>query len=188
MIYLCGYLGIGSLLLTALYTYHKICRTHETNSFHDILEATNPDRDKISYKILNNVVPPLLALCIWPLTIFMIIQDCFQSKDDDGSFDPPVFAVKPENLTIHMTRSEIELKEVIVDPLAAVPALPFGHLNGKWEKFIASQSAVDEVWAFKADWETPWGGKELRHGYVLVRDGAPILHFLTKRKNLSDEE
>lgn len=188
MIFLTSYLGAGFIILILLHTTHKIRHKDQSKSFHDILESTNPDRDKLSFKFLSHIAVPLLVLCIWPLAIFMIIQDYFQSKDDDGSFDPPVFAVKPEHLTIHMTRSEIELKEVIFDPLAAVPALPFGHLNGKWEQFIASQSAVDEVWAFKADWETPWGGKELRHGYVLVRDGAPRLHFLTKRKTLSDDE
>jgi hypothetical protein len=188
MAYIIWYLGIGIILLTTLFINQKIRRSYEPRSFHDILESTNPDRDKLSFKFLSHIAVPLLVLSIWPLAIFMIIQDYFQSKDDDGSFEPPVFAVKPEHLTTHMTRRDIELQEIIVDPLEAVPALPFGHLNSKWEKFIAAQLAVDEVWAFTADWETSWGGKELRQGYVLVRDGAPILHFLTKRQNLSDEK
>ena len=188
MIYLSWYLGIGFVVLTALYINHKIRSKHEPRSFHDILESTNPDRDKLSYKILNNVAVPLLALCIWPLAIFMIIQDYYQTNENELRDDPPLFSVKPEDLTERLTISEIERRETYLDPLIAVPKLPFGHFNERWRSFISSQSADDEVWAFTANWETEWGGKELRKGYVFVRDGALRAHFLSVRKNLSDED
>ncbi len=188
MIYLSWYLGIGFVVLTALYINHKIRSKHEPRSFHDILESTNPDRDKLSYKILNNVAVPLLALCIWPLAIFMIIQDYYQTNENELRDDPPLFSVKPEDLTERLTISEIERRETYLDPLIAVPKLPFGHFNERWRDFMSSESADDELWAFTSNWETEWGGKELRKGYVSVRSGVPGAHFLSVRKNLSDDD
>jgi hypothetical protein len=186
--YAAWYLGIGFIVLTALYINHKIRRTYEPTSFHDILEATDPDRDKVSYKLLNYVAAPLLGLCIWPLAIFMIVQDYFQVSDSSLDDDPPLFSVKPEHLTERLTINEIERRETYLDPLIAVPALPFGHLNQRWKDFTSSHSADDELWAFTSTWETDWGGKELRKGYVSVRSGVPGAHFLSVRKNLSDDD
>lgn len=188
MTYLAWYLGIGFIVLTALYINHKIRKKYEPTSFHDILEATDPDRGKVSYKLLNYVAAPLIGLCIWPLAIFMIVQDYFQTDDHEIGDDPPLFSVKAEHLTEKLTISEIEQRELYLDPMLAVPALPFGHLNRSWKDFIAPQSADDELWAFTADWQTAWGGKELRKGYVFVGNGEPGAHFLSVRKNLSDED
>ena len=63
----------------------------------------------------------------------------------------------------------------------------FGHLNQRWKDFTSSHSADDELWAFTANWETDWGGKELRKGYVFVRNSALGAHFLTTRTTLSAE-
>jgi hypothetical protein len=186
--YAAWYLGIGFIVLTVLYINHKIRRTYEPTSFHDILEATDPDRDKVSYKLLNYVAAPLLGLCIWPLAIFMIVQDYFQVSNTSLDDDPTLFSVKAQHLTERLAITEIERRETYLDPMLAVPALPFGHLNQSWRDFIASQSTDDELWAFTADWETTWGGKEMRRGYVFVRDGKPGAYYLSSRKILSDED
>lgn len=188
MIYLAWYLGIGFVVLTALYINHKIRRKYEPISFHDILEATDPDRDKVSYKLLNYVAAPLLGLCIWPLAIFMIVQDYFHTNDHELGDAPALFSVKAAHLTEKLTVSEIERREMYLDPMLAVPALPFGHLNKSWKDFIASQPTGYELWAFTADWQTAWDGKELRKGYVFVRNGEPGTHYLTIRKLLSVED
>jgi hypothetical protein len=70
MTYLSWYLGIGIVVLTKLFINHKIRRRCEPRSFHDMLEATNPDHDRIFHKILNGVVIPLLVICVWPLVFF----------------------------------------------------------------------------------------------------------------------
>ena len=89
MKYLFWYFGIGLVVLTALFINHRIGKKYEPTSFHDILAATDPDRDKLSYKFLNYVAAPVLGLCIWPLAIFMIIQDYFQIDSDKLSHDAP---------------------------------------------------------------------------------------------------
>ena len=123
MIYVQWYLGVGIVVLAALFINHKIIRKYEPTSFHDILAATDPDRHKLSYKILNNVAVPLLGLCIWPLAIYLIIQDYFQIPRNELRDDPPLFSVKPEDLTERLTINEIERRETYLDPLLAVPAL-----------------------------------------------------------------
>jgi hypothetical protein len=188
VIYVLWYLGVGIVVLAALFINHNIIRKYEPTSFHDILAATDPDRQKLSYKILNNVAVPLLGLCIWPLAIYLIIQDYFQIPRNELRDDPQLFSVKPADLTERLTINEIERRETYLDPLLAVPALPFGHLNQRWKDFTSSHSADDELWAFTANWETDWGGKELRKGYVSVRSGVPGAHFLSVRKNLSDDD
>jgi hypothetical protein len=186
VIYLSWYLGVGIVVLTALYVTHKIRSKHEPRSFHDILESTNPDRDKLSYKIFNNVAVPLLALCIWPLAFFLMIQEHFQAKNNDYLQELPVFSVKREYLTIQTAKDDIELQEMIFDPLDATPALPFGHLNEKWEKFISSAPEGCQIWTFEAKWEPAWGGAEFRKGYVCVENEVPGAYFLAVRKRLSD--
>lgn len=82
---------------------------------------------------------------------------------------------------------EIEARELVEDPLGAVPNLPFGHLNATWLRFLEGRSDSDELWSFTASWQTIWDQKELRSGYVLVQNGIPGAHFLTFCKELQEE-
>ena len=58
----------------------------------------------------------------------------------------------------------------MVDPLSAVPDLPFGHA---WQKLVSQLEEHDTIWMLEAIW-TPWyGGKELIAGYAVKRgDGV----------------
>jgi hypothetical protein len=116
----------------------------------------------------------------------MMIQEHFRLGNNDILNESPGFAVKPEHLTTQVTKGGIELQEMISDPLDALPALPFGHLNEKWEQFISSTPEGCEIWTFEVKWEPAWGGAELRNGYVCVENALPGAHFLTVRKRLTD--
>ena len=59
MIYLYGYLGIGIAVLAVVYGAHRLTKEKESESLRELLEAVNPDRKKLSYRILNNVVAPI---------------------------------------------------------------------------------------------------------------------------------
>ena len=82
---------------------------------------------------------------------------------------------------------EVEKREVVIDPLRAAPEMPFGHLNAAWREFLKGHSDSGELWSFSARWQTTWGQKELRSGYVLVENGSPGAHFLTVWKDLPDD-
>lgn len=191
MIYLYWYLGIGVSVLVVVFGAHRLTKKDDPKSLSDLLDAVNPDRAKLSYRILNNVVVPALAavavVVLWPAAFYMKGKEVFGKKSKSAREEKREFGVQRGHLQEHLTVAQIEAREVVTDPLGAVPDLPFGHLNAAWKAFISSAGAEDELWSFKAPWQTTWGRKEVRSGYVIVRSGAPAAHFLTMRREIEDE-
>lgn len=191
MIYLYWYLGIGTLTLVFIYIAHKWSSRSESEGVRDFLDAMNPDRKKISYRIINNYLVPVLAavlvLFIWPIVIYMKIKDMYD-KGSGGGYEEKVFKVLRTDLTDQKTIEQIESLEIVVDPLAAVSALPFGHLNKCWVDLIAQMLPGDELWSFKTTWDGNWGRKEICSGYTIVREGVPEAYILTARIPVKKED
>ena len=61
MNYLYGWLGAGALTLVVVLGAHLMSAERKSESIQDILEAINPERRKLSYRVLNDVVAPALA-------------------------------------------------------------------------------------------------------------------------------
>lgn len=183
MIYLYWYLGIGVAVLVVVFGAHRLTKKDEPESLRDLLDAVNPDRKKLSYRILNNVVAPVLAavavVVVWPAAVYMKAKDIFGKKSETALDEEREFAVERSHLQERLTIPQIEARELVTDPLGAVPDLPFGHLNAAWKTFIGTAGVSDEVWSFTAPWQATWGRKEVRAGYVIVRDGVPGANFLT---------
>lgn len=191
MIYLYWYLGIGIAVLAVVYGAHRLTKEKESESLHELLEAANPDRRKLSYRILNNAVAPVLAailvIAVWPVAVYMKAKEPFKRKGGAEVEEEREFAVERQHLQERLTVQEVEKREVVTDPLHAVPDLPFGHLHGAWKEFLNGHTEGGELWSFSARWQTAWGRKELRSGYVLVQNGSPGAHFLTVWKDLPDD-
>ena len=191
MIYLYWYIGVGVAVLAVVYGAHRLTKEKESESLRDLLDTVNPDRKKLSYRILNNVVAPVLAailvVAVWPVAVYMKAKEMLQKKDGTEIEKEREFAVERQHLQERLTVQEVERREVVTDPLKAVPELPFGHLNAAWQEFLNGHVDGGELWSFSARWQTTWGRKELRSGYVVVRDGAPCAHLLTVWKNILDD-
>jgi hypothetical protein len=191
VIYVYWYLGIGVAVLAVVYGAHQLTKEKESESLRELLEAVNPDRKKLSYRILNNLVAPVLAailvVAVWPVAVYMKVKEMLKKKDGAGVEEEREFAVERQHLLERLTVQEVEKREVVTDPLKAAPELPFGHLNGAWKQFLDGQPEGGELWSFSARWQTTWGRKELRSGYVMVQNGAPGAHFLTVWKDLPEE-
>lgn len=191
MIYLYWYLGIGVVVLAVVYGAHHLTKEKESDSLRELLESVNPDRKKLSYRILNNFVAPVLAAilvaAVWPVAVYMKVKEMLLKRESYVSPDEREFAVERDHLLERLTEQEIERREVVADPLKAAPELPFGHLNAAWLEFLKGRAEGTELWSFSARWQTTWGRKELRCGYVVVQDGAPGTHFLTVWKDMPDE-
>ena len=191
MIYLYWYLGIGAAVLAVVFGVHRLTKKAEPESLHDLLDAVNPDRKKVSYRILNNVVAPVLAavavVVVWPAALYMKGKEIFGKKSVSALDEEREFAVERSHLQERLTVLQIEAREVVTDPLGAVPDLPFGHLNAAWKTFAEGVGADDELWSFTAPWQTTWGRREIRTGYVVVRGGVPAAHFLSMWKEIEDE-
>jgi hypothetical protein len=93
-----------------------------------------------------------------------------------------VFKVQRQHLLERLTVAQIEAREMVEDPLQAVPALPFGHLNAAWCDLVAGLAPGDECWSFSAQWSGDWRGPELRTGYVVWRRRKAVGHILTMVK------
>ena len=191
MIYLYWYLGIGAAVLAVVFGAHRLTKKDEPESLHDLLDAVNPDRKKLSYRILNNVVAPVLAavavVVVWPAALYMKGKEIFGKKSVSALDEEREFAVERSHLQKRLTVLQIEARELVTDPLGAVPDLPFGHLNAAWKTFAEGVGADDELWSFTAPWQTTWGRREVRTGYVVVRGGVPAAHFLSMWKEIEDE-
>ena len=169
MIYLYCYLGIGVAVLAVIYGAHRLKKDKESESLHEMLEALNPDREKLSYRILKNIVAPVLTATLvvaaWPVAAYMNVRMMLKKKAASVVEKEREFAVEPQHLLERLTVQEIETREVVTDPLMAAPELPFGHLNAVWQEFLHGKADGDEVWSFSARWQTTWGRNELRSGY-----------------------
>jgi hypothetical protein len=100
-------------------------------------------------------------------------------------FEKPEFKITREDLLAEMSLSEIEEREMVLDPMRAAPCLPFGHLNPAWKKFLEDVQPSDVYWSFSAQF-TPWRWTELRQGYVVVR-GEEIGPYFIAVKTCLDE-
>lgn len=191
MIYLYWYLGIGVAVLAVVFGAHRLTKKDESESLRDLLDAVNPDRKKLSYRILNNWVVPVLAavavVVAWPAALYMKGKEILGKKSESALEEEREFAVERGHLHERLTVAQIEAREVVTDPLGAVPHLPFGHLHAAWKTFVGSVGEDDELWSFTALWQTTWGRKEIRTGYVVVRRGSPAKHFLTMSTEVEDD-
>ncbi len=140
-------------------------------------------------------LPPLrvwiLFIAVWPVVLYLFTKVWLAAKsepstksgDDSLSWleeQAHEYILTPEDLRERLTVGEIETREMISDPLSAVPDLPFGHLNVVWRRFLNDHVESDELWSFSTLQES----RELRTGYAKVRSGKPISHFVANRKLL----
>jgi hypothetical protein len=100
----------------------------------------NPDRKKLSYRILNNVVAPVLAavavVVVWPVALYMKGKEIFEKGSVSALEEEREFAVERSHLHEASDCSADRGSRAVTDPLGAVPNLPFGHLNAAWKTFI----------------------------------------------------
>ena len=195
MIYLYGYLGVGVAVLVIIFGVDRLTKEPASKSLREIFDAVNPKRKKLAYRILNQFVAPTIAavaVVIWPVAVYMRGKKMLSKQEASVPGAPAPqeereFAVTRAHLHESLTVPQIEARAAVADPLGAVPKLPFGHLNAAWKIFIAGVAADEEIWSFTALWQTPWGRKEIRAGYVVVRGGVPANHFVTLWKDLEDD-
>jgi hypothetical protein len=194
MNYLYAWLGAGALTLVFILGAHLLSPQQKSAFVHDLLESANPERRKLSYRVLSNLVVPALAgiliVIAWPVALYMKLKDWIRSNDERESGDNPDkrFSVLKSYLKERLSLQEIERREMVTDPLHAVPALPFGHLHSTWCAFTQDLTPDSELWSFSTTWENGWGIKEWIEGYVVVCDGIPGTFLLTVRSRLDSKE
>lgn len=191
MIYLYWYLGIGAIILALIVVIHRVTQKKDDNSLRDIMASLRPERKKLWFRLLDEVIGPalvgLLVVPFWPVIVFLKIKQLIVGEPKMPSFEEPEFVVTHEDLLTKISITDIEEREVVVDPMGAAPHVPFGHLNPAWKRFLGEVEPSDAIWTFAARW-TRWGRTELRQGYVVVRGDEIGSHFMTIWKDLDEDE
>jgi hypothetical protein len=127
---------------------------------------------------LGTVGPPILVVLgvfAWPALVVAKVYDILAGRSRQKQ---EVFTVGRRDLIRQMTVQEIESVERVVDPMGAVPPVPFGFLNPVWQRFIAGIHPSDTIWSFSAHRMYGWRN-ECRVGYVLKSGRRVGAHFLT---------
>ena len=190
MIYLYAYIIVGVVVLIGVYTHHRLTSKSESKTLSEILDATNPDRKKLHYQILNNYVAPLIAALLmvvaWPSIPILKFMDVRKEKQRKKSQDEAIFRIKLSDLQEALSIEQIEVREIVKDPLGAVPNEPFGHFSRSWKKFVNEVQAFDEIHSFETVWKNEWNQAKKVTGYVILRNHQIGNHFITKSKRLSD--
>lgn len=193
MIYLYCYLGVGIVAL--IITMGALTKNGAWASFRKDLNAVNPDRRRISNRVIFDVAAPVLGaflatvtiVVFWPVALYTRMRHGFSPRSEVVAKPYRNFAVEPHHLLERLSEEEIGSREVVTDPLGGVPPMPFGHLHSAWRTFLEGRSYRDEIWSFAALWQRAWNHTELRTGYALVRRGIPGTFFVTMRKEMPNE-
>jgi hypothetical protein len=125
--------------------------------------------------IFRNILIYSLFVLLWPIIFIMILYSLYDNfRFSKNSVSLEKYKLQHTDLKERITRCEVELRELVFDPLNAAPSIPFGFLNSVWLEFCRSLEAQDELWTFDLIWESPWGAKIRYAGYAAVRNNAII--------------
>jgi len=174
MIYFYIYIAIGLVIVCGIYLQHIDAGK----------EWAQPNRSGVIYLYYFRVIKPIVGICVvvslWPLLPIVFLWSTFIEsyyKEQVEASPPPQprsREVNKEELIERLTVAEIEMRELVSDPMGAVQNVPFGHCNAPWKIFKATILPEDEVWSFAIQTEV------MKKGYAIVRDGVVASHILTE--------
>lgn len=144
-----------------------------------------PNRAWLRRLAVETLTRMFFCMTIWPLFFVALM---FQSVHERFSFDrhaDHVFAVRTHHLGERLSIAEIESREMVFDPLNAVPPLPFGFLHAAWLAFATNVGPKAVIHAFRAQ-QPSYGKTVLRAGYVIVTGKRRGAFFLTICKTMDD--
>ncbi|MBA6390463.1 hypothetical protein H4J38_06660 [Colwellia sp. BRX10-3] len=153
MIYLISYLSIGFIYSLGASLYNNFFKK----------KVTSVDQISTGYLILGFIVGSF----IWPFMAYFHVNSYL-----NPSFQPEVFSIKQKDLIEAMSVLDVEVKEIVYDPLNAVQQVPFGHLNSTWEEFKANYSP-STLWSFKSEYKD-YSGVVIKEGYAKLEDDGTI--------------
>ncbi len=182
MTYVYWYLGIGALSFAVIFITQQLKKSPD-NTHNNLWPSANPFSDnggwELLHKVMNLILIFIVVMVIWPIIIYWEAGAIINARKVKEVIPPREFAVTRDHLLKHWSVGEIEMSELVSDPLEAVPRLPFGHLNPAWEIFKESLQDEDQLWSFSAPWESAWRSNEVRSGYVVLRGEVIGPYFLT---------
>ncbi len=209
-LYAAIYFGVGLAVCLVVVTAHLVGKRKESKFSRDIMKALNPKREAFLYRVLEDFIVPTLAFflvwLVWPVVFFLKIKDALKKKalaaeaeaeldlrltsnsnsnSNSNPQDPEelAFILNDFELTRQVTIEEVERTNLIQDPMEAVPNIPFGHCNARWETLKASLQDNETLWEFEST-RSELKGVKAMWGYAVKRDGK-VDRFMTSGWKLS---
>jgi hypothetical protein len=185
MFYVVAYLGVGVLVLIGIGIDNFVRRSRETSEWGELAdEIRRAGQSRVQVLLERDLLPVIAGVGIvgaWPVALVFAVRFYrnrqADTEEDLGAFERKSFTVERRHLLDSFTVQDIENQEIINDPLNAVPAKAFGHLNPAWLEFRSRVKPTDRIWSFQAEWGEFGRMTEVRSGYALVRDDSVVSHF-----------
>lgn len=184
------YFATGFILLAGLSAYRRWRPSDEPRN---VFELGNEQPTSLKMRLANVVLIPLAIVFffipLWPLILsieFHFPWHKFKFWTDKAARSVPwtltdedvEFKVTKADLLQKLSLAGIEANERVLDPLQAVPDLPFGHLNKVWQAYVNGLEQESELWSFRGRWKTQYRDWQMQ-GYVAIQGEEIGKHFLT---------
>jgi hypothetical protein len=185
MIWLALYLAAGAIVLVMAWGLHWLAEWRRGRARSGRPGPSRAAPGRLRHRIQSELVVPAIAslgmVLAWPLVAGIFVRSWLPRTAPVAPKAEPAFAVAAGDLLEPLSIQDIESREVVSDPLGAVPDLPFGHLHPAWRRFLDGQAPSDRLWRFRTAWP-PYGTPTVHLGYARVRDGAVVAHILLERR------
>lgn len=182
-LYAAFYLGAGMVTLAIGIAANWPHRRRDPESLVSIMERMCPRNESLWYRFRAELLAPLLAgtamVLLWPIVPLMKLQQEWIRRRNARLQGKDRYRIERKHLHERMTLEEVERREMVSDPLGAVPSLPFGHLHPVWAQIKANLKPRDQLWYFSGVWPGRWFNDESREGYVVRRWGRNRQYILT---------
>ena len=190
------YMAIGAIVLVCLSVYRKLRGSVRVSWS----IGKPPEKKTWTSRTADFFLIPLgivfIFVPLWPLILSIELHFPWHklkfwtskaARDEPWSLsgDEPEFSVRKEDLIEKLSRELVEEREVVRDPLGAVPALPFGHLNAAWTNFIEKIEPDCELWLFRRHWVTQYRNNVFE-GYVTLQTDKIGPHFVSGERLLRE--
>jgi len=164
MPFIMSYIGIGIVVLISMLIEHHFFNHEESidiimRQYQKSMSIRQIWQDRLIEYLLIPILVVLLAITCWPVAMYTKYKELKNERNE-----PEEFSVRKQDLVEKMTIIEIENKEMVEDPLAAVPSKPFGFLNQAWQNLITQLQQEDTIWSFKREWINDWGVLNIMKG------------------------
>jgi len=149
-----------------------------------LLLMTNYDdlRHDFSFEnLVAFVLAVIILLTLWPFLAFYLIYDSVVRRLRVRP--KPAFKILRRELGQALSIEAVEANERVEDPLGAVPALPFGHLNPAWVQFRAGLASGSQLAPFSKIHKD--GITERYVGYAEVGNGPVTRWFFTSIRRIA---
>lgn len=149
--------------------------------------------ERVWSETLLNLAKAIALSMLWPGILAsglgMLLDKCFlvnwrEQRKEQKRNQPWKPSIR--DLGRKMTVSDAEQQNLVLDPLGAVPDLPFGHFAMRWLEFRGDMPVDGSIWWFDTIGSDKWGREHIARGYAVRKwwwvDRVFLTEFLPMKR------